>query len=215
MTLAGEEELVHYLAATLATVLGFGASDMDLTLPIRDYGLDSLTALEFKNRIESDLGVNLPMVRFLQGPSLTELSAEITPLLERTRIAQPDLDLDGEAALLAGLDDLTDTEVEAALAALLEVKGTTLVKALLFIAASTLCWAVMEPLGALAGVSGYQVVWTRYGTHLLLMLAVFAPRHKTGLFRSPSNLRQICRSLLMLGMPLCFLWSAQRCQSRT
>jgi drug/metabolite transporter (DMT)-like permease len=83
------------------------------------------------------------------------------------------------------------------------------VRALLLIAVSTFCWAIIEPLGALAGVSGYQVVWTRYGAHVLFMLAVFAPRHGTRLVWSPQPLRQVFRSLLMLGMPLCFLWSAR------
>lgn len=85
---------------------------------------------------------------------------------------------------------------------------------LAFIALSTLCWSIMELLGASARVSGYEVVWTRYATHLLWMLVLFGPRYGTKLIRSPFPRRQIGRSLLMLGMPLCFLWSIQRMTMR-
>jgi drug/metabolite transporter (DMT)-like permease len=83
-------------------------------------------------------------------------------------------------------------------------------KALGLIAASMLCWAIMEVFGASADVSGYQVVWTRYGTHLLWMIVLFAPRHGTKLVRSSHSGWHVFHSLLMLGMPLFFLWSVER-----
>ena len=83
-------------------------------------------------------------------------------------------------------------------------------RAFVFIAVSMLCWSLMETLGAGTGVSGYQVVWTRYGIHLLGMLILLGPRHGANLVRTPHLGRQVFRSLLMLGMPLCFLWSVER-----
>lgn len=42
------------------------------------------------------------------------------------------------------------------------------------------------------------------------MLLVFGPRHGKDLVRTARPARQIAASLLMLGMPLCFIWGAQR-----
>jgi NAD(P)-dependent dehydrogenase (short-subunit alcohol dehydrogenase family) len=110
------ERLRAYLVTTLGSILGFGAADVDPTIPISALGLDSLTAVELKNRIEADLAVSLPTVRFLQGPALVELATEIEPLLVTTRetagaAASPSDTID--------VDALSDDEVDAALAALL------------------------------------------------------------------------------------------------
>jgi drug/metabolite transporter (DMT)-like permease len=71
----------------------------------------------------------------------------------------------------------------------------------------TFCWAFVEHIGPAAGVSAYQVVWTRYGVHLALMALVFGPRQGVKLVRSAQPVREVLCSLLMLGMPLCFIWA--------
>ena len=68
----------------------------------------------------------------------------------------------------------------------------------------------MEIVGPAAGVSAYQVVWTRYGVHLTFMLLLFGPRRGTELVRTRRLGSQIVASLLMLGMPLSFIWELQR-----
>lgn len=68
----------------------------------------------------------------------------------------------------------------------------------------------MEIVGPAADVSAYQVVWTRYAVHLAFMLLVFGPRRGKGLVRTARPARQVVASLLMLGMPLCFIWGLQR-----
>jgi hypothetical protein len=126
------EQLTHYLSETLGTILGFAADDVDATQPISTLGLDSLTAVEFKNRIASDLGVSLPTVRFLQGPSIAELVLEIEPLLVPDNTdgntpggitgnadASHESVVHHDAVLLDRVDELSDTEVDAALAELL------------------------------------------------------------------------------------------------
>ncbi|HXC26242.1 MAG TPA: type I polyketide synthase [Gemmatimonadaceae bacterium] len=122
------ELLRQYLAETIGAILGFPATDINPSLPISTLGLDSLTAVEFKNRIASTLGVSLPMVRFLQGPPIAELATEIEPLLELAAATVTASSVDAspsvaalayEAELLERVDDLTDAEVSAALANLL------------------------------------------------------------------------------------------------
>jgi phthiocerol/phenolphthiocerol synthesis type-I polyketide synthase D len=62
-----------YLRAEAARVLGMPAERFDAAAPLSSYGFDSLMAVQLKNRIEADLGVILPMTRFLHGPSVDEL----------------------------------------------------------------------------------------------------------------------------------------------
>ncbi len=69
--------LQSYLAEQVARVLGVSASRLDLQQPLSNLGLDSLMAVELKNRIAVDLGVNMPMVKFLQGPSVEQAAAQV------------------------------------------------------------------------------------------------------------------------------------------
>jgi acyl transferase domain-containing protein/acyl carrier protein len=62
-----------YLRAEAARVLGMPAERFDAAAPLSSYGFDSLMAVQLKNRIEADLGVIVPMTRFLHGPSVDEL----------------------------------------------------------------------------------------------------------------------------------------------
>lgn len=67
-------ELIEaYLRKIAAKVLGLGASSLDPHQPLVNLGLDSLMAIELRNRIEVDLGVRVPMVEFLKGPSVAQL----------------------------------------------------------------------------------------------------------------------------------------------
>jgi drug/metabolite transporter (DMT)-like permease len=79
----------------------------------------------------------------------------------------------------------------------------------LLIATFTLVWAVLEIIAPASGVSLYQVVWTRYGVHLAFMALLFAPRRDLGLLRPARPAAAVFTSLLMLGMPLCFIWGIQ------
>ena len=69
--------LQSYLSEQVARVLGLSASRLDLQQPLSNLGLDSLMAVELKNRIAVDLGVNVPMVKFLQGPSVEQAATQI------------------------------------------------------------------------------------------------------------------------------------------
>lgn len=85
-------------------------------------------------------------------------------------------------------------------------------RAVLYIAVVTLAWAAIEALGALLPdhPSGYQVVWMRYGFHLLALLVVFGPRHGRGLWRTHRLPLQLLRGLFMLGMSVAFVLSVRR-----
>ncbi|MEZ5286496.1 MAG: EamA family transporter [Vicinamibacterales bacterium] len=72
-------------------------------------------------------------------------------------------------------------------------------------------WAVVELLagGVLRAYSPYQVVWTRYAVHLVLLLAVVGPREAATLWRTRRVGYQVARSMLMVGMPASWVVSGQ------
>jgi len=76
-----------------------------------------------------------------------------------------------------------------------------------FVILSALFWAGMELTGSFVpqGFKALEVVWVRYGIHLIFMLIVFGPRYRTGLVRTHALKLQLFRPVFMIGMPLCFL----------
>ena len=134
---AGPEERLHllqtYLSEQVGRALGLSPSKLDPQQPLSDLGVDSLMAVELKNRIAVDLKVNVPVVKFLQGFSvdqvvkqvLHELTAEIDdPAALRIPAAEPLGESQNAARLLANLDQLSDEQVSSLLTEMLgEEKG--------------------------------------------------------------------------------------------
>ncbi len=81
------EFVAGYLRTEAARVLGVAPARFDITLPLSSYGLNSLMAVQLKNRVEADLGAVLPMVRFLNGPSIEELASTVVEAVRATRHA--------------------------------------------------------------------------------------------------------------------------------
>lgn len=82
-------------------------------------------------------------------------------------------------------------------------KGTATAAAAMAVFA--LLWVVIEWIGPKAGVPALEVVWLRYGTHLVLLTLLLGPRYGAGLVRTHHLGLHILRSLTMLGMPISFL----------
>ncbi len=59
--------LLTYVEEQIARVLGCEPDEIDVDQSITMMGLDSLMAVELKNRFEADLGVVLPLVQYLDG----------------------------------------------------------------------------------------------------------------------------------------------------
>jgi drug/metabolite transporter (DMT)-like permease len=85
-----------------------------------------------------------------------------------------------------------------------------------YMCVAMLLWAVIEciPQFFSQHYTSYQIVWLRYGTHLLSMLIVFGPRYKARLIRTKHLVLQLTRALLMMGMHLCFIWAIRRVAAR-
>lgn len=85
--------------------------------------------------------------------------------------------------------------------------GRAMRAGMLYIVVGALLWAAIEGIGVLLADdhNPLQVVWVRYATHLLFLVALFAPRRGKALVRTTRLRLQLARGLLMLLMPLCFL----------
>ncbi len=68
--------LENYLQTEVARVLGVRPTAVDKQQAISALGLDSLMAIELQHTLAMQLGVNVPMVRFLEGLSIEGLVAE-------------------------------------------------------------------------------------------------------------------------------------------
>lgn len=103
--------LSAYLRQQLARALKMPADRLNLEQPFTSLGLDSLMAMELKARIETDLGVNIPLVTFMEHPTIAQMTDELLASITAT---SHDLEAAESAAhLLAQLDSLSDEEVEA------------------------------------------------------------------------------------------------------
>ena len=119
--------LQTYLSGQVARVLGLSPSKLDVDQPLSHLGLDSLMAVELKNRIAVDLKVNVPVVKFLQGFSvgqavtqvLDQLAAEAanptTPPATEAAQQKKHIDKGNAESLLANLDQLSDEQVNSLL----------------------------------------------------------------------------------------------------
>jgi phthiocerol/phenolphthiocerol synthesis type-I polyketide synthase C len=76
------QTLTDKLQAEAARVLRLPPADLDVTRPLNQFGLDSLMALELKNRMQSQWGITVPLVSVLSGPSVTGLVSILETLVD-------------------------------------------------------------------------------------------------------------------------------------
>jgi acyl carrier protein len=83
--LAPEERhrrVLKHLAGVLATVLYTSADEIDVTAGLDRLGVDSLMAVELVNGVRADLGVEIPTMALLRGPSLSELTDHLLAAMD-------------------------------------------------------------------------------------------------------------------------------------
>nr|AHF22417.1 HapB [Hapalosiphon welwitschii UTEX B 1830] len=71
--------LITYLGEQIAKALGITTSGLNIDEPLNQMGLDSLMVIELRNRLRAELGVDIPITKFLDGLSvvgLTKLASE-------------------------------------------------------------------------------------------------------------------------------------------
>jgi acyl carrier protein len=111
----------------VAKVLGASPAKLEVDRPLSDLGLDSLMAVELKNWIEGELGVTLPSVELLRGPSIADLTGKLLEqMAKRDEVESKDVPAELPASaeraeredahrMLARIDEMSDEELDAAL----------------------------------------------------------------------------------------------------
>jgi myxalamid-type polyketide synthase MxaE and MxaD len=108
--------LEGFLQAQLATVLKRPASRIELTAPVRSMGLDSLMALELRNRIEGGTGLRLPATLAWNYPTVITmarfLDSKLAPTIPPAAPATVEVVAADEAMeqLLAEIEQLSDDQ---------------------------------------------------------------------------------------------------------
>jgi len=74
------------LCEQVARVLGTSVAKLDNSTPLTNLGLDSLMAVELSNRIKSDLSVDVPTMKLMRGPSISQLAELLLEQLALTQI---------------------------------------------------------------------------------------------------------------------------------
>ena len=122
----GKVFIDNYLRKQLVLALGIDEASIDPEKSIMQYGLDSLMALEIKNRIEIECGVGIPIVKFLEGPTLINLTSLLEEQLTNkvpVEKVEPTISESQEPSageLLSDLDSIDDTQVELLLKKMME-----------------------------------------------------------------------------------------------
>jgi acyl carrier protein len=113
-------EFVH---ATAVRVLGFSVDrQIDSTLPLNGFGLDSLMALEFRNALSRGIARPLPATLLFSYPAIEDVSHYLVGLVYGAAITEASsAPTGGSDDVLENIEDLSDEEVERRLAADREV----------------------------------------------------------------------------------------------
>jgi acyl carrier protein len=98
-----------YLRDQVAKVLGTSPAKLDLDRPFNEIGLDSLMAVELKNRLESELAMTLPVSEMTRGPTIEKLTAIVLAELGDGTAAPSTV---RDQKLLQQVEELSDEEVD-------------------------------------------------------------------------------------------------------
>ncbi|HEX8052741.1 MAG TPA: SDR family NAD(P)-dependent oxidoreductase [Thermoleophilaceae bacterium] len=96
--------LERFVQLELSRVVEMDPDELDPAIRVNDIGLDSMMALELKNRVEGALEIELPIVELIEGPSITQLAVRLAELIreERGENGAPVPEADPAAAAVVG-----------------------------------------------------------------------------------------------------------------
>jgi NAD(P)-dependent dehydrogenase (short-subunit alcohol dehydrogenase family)/acyl carrier protein len=112
--------LLAHVRQQALKVLGLAATHpLNPDQPLSDLGLDSLMAVELRNALGAALGATLPPTLLFDYPTVNAVAgllAQKIPTMSKEPVAQPARDERERDALVAEIQELSESEVEAAIA---------------------------------------------------------------------------------------------------
>jgi acyl-CoA synthetase (AMP-forming)/AMP-acid ligase II/acyl carrier protein len=81
--------VLNRLRSHAAEVLRIDASEVEVDRPVTAMGVDSLAAIELSHLLEKDVGVPVPLLELVQGPTLRELSRQIVESMTGVAVPVP------------------------------------------------------------------------------------------------------------------------------
>ena len=93
--------VVEYLRQAVGHVIGSDPQEWDDNAPLNSLGLDSLMAVEMRNRVKQELSVDVPVVKLMEDTGLSDLACFIAeqliqPAGDESAVATPDAMVEGE-----------------------------------------------------------------------------------------------------------------------
>jgi myxalamid-type polyketide synthase MxaB len=100
--------LVDYIRRAVAEELRLCTTEMDVHQSIANMGIDSLMALGLTNRLKKELDADVPIVKFMEGISITDLAT-----LLHQRLFDPDVDAPTVVSRKEKTSPITDRDIAA------------------------------------------------------------------------------------------------------
>ncbi len=115
--------LQDYFRSLISSIMGLDPEDIEPDIPLSSMGLDSLMAIELKNRVNKELGVNLNLVRYMEDTDIIQLSEELRGQIpemlaskqrEEAVVQEARTATEGDKArdLLAEIENLSEEELD-------------------------------------------------------------------------------------------------------
>lgn len=117
------ELLINFFKKLISGIIKIEEEELETDLPLNMMGLDSLMAIELKNKVNMQLGVDLNLVRYMEETSIAslaeELKTQIPKILSAANAGQTPQNGSSEISeedktreLLANLEDLSEEELD-------------------------------------------------------------------------------------------------------